>query len=440
MKIFIVLACVTYSVVVYGQDTTKILFLNNLTFSEIKTKAKQENKNIFIDVTASWCGPCKMMEKDIFTQSKVAEYYNEKFLSISIQTDKTSHDEDEIKKWYEDATKIKEIYDVRQFPTFLFLNPDGKLIHRSFGYQNKETFLLTAQKGNKKKWDLGEAIQQYQEGKLSPEQIRDLALEAKKTKEDSLSNIAATDYKNNYLEKQSEEILLLRDNILFITQFNNLLNTKDKYFKLFISNPFKMDKIIGKNGYSESITDYVITREHIIPYLYTSEGKPKDFSPDWKRLQKTLSKKYTKNKIVSILAATKEKWYKLNEDWEQSIKYGIENIKLKKLDKDTTPIGNIILNNYIYYYILTYSENKEYLQQGIEWMEYLLKLNPTKSSWLDTYANLLYKTGKTAKAVEIQTKAIEQAKLSSQKYKEAEIKELTETLGKMKKGIKTWKQ
>ncbi len=37
-------------------------------WSKVLKKAKKENKLIFVDCYTSWCGPCKMMAKDVFTQ------------------------------------------------------------------------------------------------------------------------------------------------------------------------------------------------------------------------------------------------------------------------------------------------------------------------------------------------------------------------------------
>jgi uncharacterized protein YyaL (SSP411 family) len=52
-------------------------------FSEIKEKAKKENKLIFMDCYTSWCGPCKMMARETFTNDTVAKYFNEHFINCS---------------------------------------------------------------------------------------------------------------------------------------------------------------------------------------------------------------------------------------------------------------------------------------------------------------------------------------------------------------------
>lgn len=39
-------------------------------FSTILAKAKKENKLIFIDAYASWCGPCKLMVKNVLDKKR----------------------------------------------------------------------------------------------------------------------------------------------------------------------------------------------------------------------------------------------------------------------------------------------------------------------------------------------------------------------------------
>lgn len=59
-------------------DTSKpagIQFFHG-TWAEALAKSKAENKLIFLDAYATWCGPCKMMKRLTFTNAEVIEFYS----------------------------------------------------------------------------------------------------------------------------------------------------------------------------------------------------------------------------------------------------------------------------------------------------------------------------------------------------------------------------
>ena len=86
------------------------------------------------------------MSENIFPQKKVGDFFNENFISIALQTDTTKNDNKIIKRWYKDAAKISDIYKIRVFPTYLFLNQDGVLVHTITGASESKNGFLTKEK------------------------------------------------------------------------------------------------------------------------------------------------------------------------------------------------------------------------------------------------------------------------------------------------------
>ena len=59
-------------------------FLHNKNWKEILAQAKKENKLIFLDAYTSWCGPCKHMQSEVFTDMAVGYYFNKNFINVKM--------------------------------------------------------------------------------------------------------------------------------------------------------------------------------------------------------------------------------------------------------------------------------------------------------------------------------------------------------------------
>src|SRR5436189_3874751 len=57
-------------------------------WSSALQKAKTENKPIFLDIYASWCGPCKMLKKKSFTDKQVGNFFNASYVNVSLDGEK----------------------------------------------------------------------------------------------------------------------------------------------------------------------------------------------------------------------------------------------------------------------------------------------------------------------------------------------------------------
>lgn len=105
------------------------------TWNEILELAKKENKPIFVDCFTVWCGPCKMMSNTVFMEQDVADYFNSTFINAKIDMEKG------------EGIDIKNKYEVKAYPTFLFLDKDGKVINRLVGSMPGAEFIAESKLG-----------------------------------------------------------------------------------------------------------------------------------------------------------------------------------------------------------------------------------------------------------------------------------------------------
>jgi thioredoxin 1 len=109
-----------------------IVFFNG-SFKEALTKAKKENKYLFLDAYASWCVPCKTMEAEVYSDSTVGKYFNEKFVAIKIDMEKG-----------EGPQLAKRLTSIDGYPSLLFFDSQGHLNKTILGSRKAIDFLNEA--------------------------------------------------------------------------------------------------------------------------------------------------------------------------------------------------------------------------------------------------------------------------------------------------------
>src|SRR5688572_10977096 len=117
--------------------TTVNLFAQGIQFeqgswSEVKAKAKTEKKPIFVDAYTTWCGPCKKMAKEVFTQQSIGNYFNTTFINYQMDMEKG------------EGIEFARQWEVNAFPTLLYFDSDGKLAFKAIGAKDENGLLSQA--------------------------------------------------------------------------------------------------------------------------------------------------------------------------------------------------------------------------------------------------------------------------------------------------------
>lgn len=111
---------------------TKVLLnyrdVKQATLEEIMADAVLKDKVVFLDFYTTWCGPCKWMDNNVFNQNEITSKLNRNFVSYKVDAE----DFDGVN------TALK--YRVAAYPTYIFLTPQGEVIHRLEGMIPQESF------------------------------------------------------------------------------------------------------------------------------------------------------------------------------------------------------------------------------------------------------------------------------------------------------------
>ncbi len=102
------------------------------TWNEALEAAQEQRKLIFVDAYTVWCGPCKMMDRNVYPNSEVGQYYNEHFINVKMDMERG--------EGYSFASR----YHVTVYPTLLFINHEGAQIYRDSAYKSPQQMLAIA--------------------------------------------------------------------------------------------------------------------------------------------------------------------------------------------------------------------------------------------------------------------------------------------------------
>lgn len=126
--------------IIFSQEETvenKTVILNwTATYKEALKKSKKEKKPILIYFTGSdWCGPCKVLDKNLFHTAKFKEIADKDLILYEADNPRNKDlvDSGRLKENFKLISKFK----VRSYPTLVFVNDKGKMI----GY--KKGLILT---------------------------------------------------------------------------------------------------------------------------------------------------------------------------------------------------------------------------------------------------------------------------------------------------------
>jgi len=166
-------------IVAFAQDKGGI---NWMTIEEAVEAQKENPKKIMIDVYTSWCGPCKMMDRNTFSNPDVIEYVNENFYAVKFNAESpddvqfkgetySNPNYEPNKRGRNGVNQFSRALGVRAYPTLVYMDEDAVLITAVSGYrtpQQLELYLKLFNSDKYKEIKSEEDLKTYQEG-FTPE-------------------------------------------------------------------------------------------------------------------------------------------------------------------------------------------------------------------------------------------------------------------------------
>ncbi|MGP8201941.1 MAG: thioredoxin family protein [Limisphaerales bacterium] len=100
---------------------------SDLSFEAASKEAARSGKIVLVDFYTTWCGPCKMLDKNTWTDAEVIQLLKEKTVALRIDAEK--------------ETALAKRYKIEAYPSVLLIKPDGTEIDRLVGYREPGIFV-----------------------------------------------------------------------------------------------------------------------------------------------------------------------------------------------------------------------------------------------------------------------------------------------------------
>jgi len=349
----------------------------NLTFAEGLAAAKEEGKPVFIDCFTTWCGPCKWMSANIFTDQSVADYYNNNYVCLKIDMEKG------------EGIDIAKNYTIRAYPTLLYLDEKGDKLLVSVGAnRDPQSYINNGKRA------------------LDPENNIPYFLA---NKDANFDNPA---FMSSYFSLMSEANMVNSaevDRYFSSIPFEQWLN--DANWNILMESPLALENTtfqtilknsaIVKEEKGPEALAFISDRIYQVLGQKLYRARDEDGKEAYLQAKANLAEGsyIAKDEVVfklSILEYQKEENWDL---WAQTVSNGVKEYYWN----DANALNNVAWTAF------EKVEDKTLLKSALQWAQRAVELTPAHHI-IDTYAHLLAATGEKQAALEQEIRAFEMAK------------------------------
>lgn len=203
----------------------------------VQKKASDGMLMLFVDVYATWCGPCKMMDSEVYTDPAVADYMNAHYLSVRLDG------ESDFGRIYASEQQLEG------YPSMFIFSDDGERVSNIVGFTpagELVTNLKSVADGHKK---VKTYRAQYQNGTLDAEGFADYIIVVRDMGNQEEADRLASEYMDQVMEAKTK----LSDDDMRVVAF--YMDLEDTWWEEFSSDPDRLRRILGE--------DYMLAMEKI---------------------------------------------------------------------------------------------------------------------------------------------------------------------------------
>jgi thiol-disulfide isomerase/thioredoxin len=374
------------------------------TWNAILAKAQKENKPIFLDIYASWCGPCKLLDKNVYPDESVAEYMNTHFINAKFDGEES------------EGLQLVEQFGLSSYPTLYFIKPNGDKFYSFEGYRDPEAFLEEAESAIEMSSQptITDFAKSFKEGKRDKEFLGEYLDALYTDNYENLHNAPIIDAYVATLSQNDVETLGVKR-----TLWNQLPSFR------FGSNAYDfLKKNITTIKEAETVEDEEAVEDQVLLHAVDSYIAYYDV----KRAIETKDETKVLQELKNFRAVAKQgtRWFsdpessefylkrefyqatdnkpKIIASVEEEVEQVFAKIKKNESEPSTSEWANIL--NASAWYFFENTQDNAHLQKALTWSKKSIDLEPT-SAYYDTYANLLFVLDQTDAAIEAQRKAID---------------------------------
>ena len=218
---------------------------NKLDFDEsgyqsVLARSKKEKKPIFYMMYATWCAHCNKMKSEVFTDTLVINFMNKNFVCAWQDVEKGEGD------------FFRKKFGIRFYPTFLFLNEDGKELYNTSGEFTAATFIVEAQNSLTKEKQLTYLEEQFLADVSNSDKCLAYLTALNKGRDRNLLSPIA----HQYLATQPDDKLVSANNWKIIA--NGITNPQSREFQYVLNHQKEFESVASAKRVQRKIENIVV--------------------------------------------------------------------------------------------------------------------------------------------------------------------------------------